>query len=177
MLGGMGIIPVVSAGPWVITVGEDEDGDYVIQAVSEDPETTGDGIDALEHRFLLGLPCEDDEGGVEFDDETELVAVHWGVQVHTCKSRSEDDDADECEIFRPSKGQVEEDDLPESVVEVVEDLFSDEVYLPTPDDMFETDDGEGRELRGLTLVSEADEEQLSELGDAEPDTNPEGMFY
>lgn len=175
-----GVVPVVSSGAWVLTVAEDEDGDYQVQAITEDEETTGDGIDALEHRFILGLPTPDEvdeDARATFEDETDIVAVYRGVQIHTCRSRDEDEEG-ECELFRASLGEVEEDDVPEEVVEPVADLFSDEVFFPTPADMVESDDPYvDRELRGVTLVGDADDEQIDALGGGpDPDTEPGGMF-
>ena len=167
-VGGMAVIPAVSSGPWILTIGEDENGDCQVQAITEDDEETGDGIDALEHRFLLGLPC-DEEGGPEFEEETEVVAVYRGVQIHTCQSRP-DDSEEECELFRPTHGEVEAEDVSEEVVEPVGELFSDEVFVPTPEDL--NDDGG---LPGVVLVSEASDEQIAALDDGE-EANPRGFY-
>jgi hypothetical protein len=110
-------------------------------------------------------------------DGLSTIPVYWGVQIHTCKSRPEDAEA-ECEIFRPSRGQVDPGDVPEAVVNPVKEVFSDEVLIPTPDmiddDEDDEDEGEFPGLPGVVLVSDADEAMLNSLQD--PDTDPGGMF-
>jgi hypothetical protein len=169
-MNGLPVVPIVQANEYILTVEEDPDGDYHVQAITEDDEETGPGIDALENKFLLGVVEEDEAGGPEFEDETELVAVYWGVQVHTCKSNP--DSAEGCERFTPHRGEVEASDIPDAVRTATADLFADEVYVPTPDAMRESDDpDEDRELPGVSLLSDATDEQIARLEqDDTPDT-------
>lgn len=173
-MNGLPLQPVVQANEYLLTVENDPDGDFHVQAVTEDREETGPGIDALEHKFLLGV-VEEDENGPEFEAETELVAVYWGVQVHTC--RSDPDSPEGCELFTPYRGEVESEDIPTAVRKTTEDLFADEIYVPTPSDMEESDDpDEEQELPGITLLSDATEEQIDCLGDDTPDTETRGFY-
>mgnify|MGYP000471044346 CR=1 FL=1 len=173
-MNGLPVVPVVQANEYILTVEEDPDGDFHVQAITEDDEETGPGIDALEHKFLLGV-VEEDEDGPEFETETDLVAVYWGVQVHTCKS--DPDSGQDCELFTPHRGEVEAEDIPTAVRKATADLFADEVYVPTPDAMRESDDpDEDGELPGVSLLSDATEKQIARLDQTGPDTDPRGFY-
>jgi len=176
-MNGLPVVPVVQADEYLLTVENDPDGDYQVQAITEDPDETGPGIDALEHKFLLGVVEEDEDEGPEFDEDTELIAVYWGVQVHTCQT--DPDSVEGCELFTPHRGEVAAEDIPTAVEEATGDLFADEVYVPTPDAMRPSDDPEeDGELPGISLLSDASEEQIARLEqDDGPDTDPGGMFY
>lgn len=127
-----GYVPAGESAVWAVALGEDPDGDLVVQAITEDVEL--EGVDALEHRFYITNASNSVvEAGT--DAGASPVALYSGVMVHSCNG----DGGGDCELYTPpgldeeaeSDGTATLDDLPNRVAEAVGQTLGLEVVEPS----------------------------------------------